>query len=79
MAQPLELEPKLRAIFRKVLNARCPEISDAFGDMEGWDSLAHIDLISAVEEEFSIAINIQEVQKLRTYEDFSSLVTAKLN
>lgn len=74
-----ELEPRLRTVFRRVLRSRGSLDALPLEEMEGWDSLAHIDLISAVEEEFRISVNIQDVQKLKTFDDFASLVKKRLD
>lgn len=34
-------------------------------DVEGWDSLTHIALLAAVEDEFSIRFDMKEVQGLK--------------
>jgi acyl carrier protein len=41
------------------------------GDIEGWNSLAHINLIVAVEEKFKIRFKTAEIESLRTNEQFS--------
>jgi acyl carrier protein len=73
-----EMEPRLRSVFKRVLRSRGSLDASPLEEMEGWDSLAHIDLISAVEEEFKINVNIQDVQKLRSFEDFAALVRKRL-
>ena len=46
-------------------------------DVEGWDSLSHIDLIVAVEKAFRIKLTLQEVRGLNNVGDFVSLIAAK--
>ena len=47
---------KLTAVFEDVFDDYDVKINDntVAGDIEGWDSLTHITLISAIEEEFGI-------------------------
>ena len=46
-------------------------IEDSFGpdEIEAWDSLSHIELIVALEEEFEISIAVQDVSRLYTIGD----------
>ena len=43
-----------------------------------WDSIAHITLILAVEQEFSIVLTPEEVSDTCSFEAMESLVTRKL-
>lgn len=63
-----ELIERLNPIFRDVLELDDLELneSDTCETVEGWDSLAHILLISEIEEEFSIKIPMAEIQKMKS-------------
>ena len=37
------------------------------GNLEGWDSLKHLDLVVALEEEFEITIPVEEVGNLISF------------
>jgi acyl carrier protein len=43
-------------------------------DIEGWDSLAHLTIIGAVEKEFSITIDFMEILEIKTIEDICKTV-----
>ena len=47
------------------------EIEDNFGpnEIEGWDSLSHIELVMAFEEKFEISLAVQDVSRLYTIGD----------
>ncbi len=47
------------------------EIEDSFGpdEIKAWDSLSHIELVVALEEEFEISIAVQDVSRLYTIGD----------
>lgn len=47
-------------------------------DVDGWDSLAHINIIVAMEKEFSVKFTLPEVKGLKSVGDFVDLVQAKL-
>jgi acyl carrier protein len=42
--------------------------------VEGWDSLAHVGLIVAVEKAFAVRFTTKEVQSLRTVGDLIALL-----
>jgi acyl carrier protein len=44
----------------------------------GYDSLAHIDIISAIEQEFSISFEFTEIVKLNNVGDMISLIESKV-
>ena len=44
----------------------------------GWDSANHINLVLAMEEEFSITFEVSEFEMMTTFFDIIQIVTAKL-
>ena len=44
------------------------------GSIPEWDSLAHVELIAAVEKEFNIQFEIDQVFELEEVEDFIDIV-----
>ena len=61
-----EIYERLKAVFEDVFDEEI-DISDdtTAADVDGWDSLTHISLISAVEDEFGIRFNMKAVQELK--------------
>jgi len=55
-------------IFRDIFNAPSLVIHDDLSayDIGDWDSLNHINLISAIQQEFRIKFELNELQKLKT-------------
>lgn len=47
-------------------------------DIEGWDSMTHVLLLSAIEEKFGIEFNQKEVRKFQTVGDLLASVNNKL-
>ena len=43
-------------------------------DIDGWDSLMHITLISAVEDEFGVSFNMRDVVKMKNVGDMADLI-----
>ena len=47
-------------------------------DVDGWDSLAHINLLMAVEKRYKIKFALGELQDLRNVGDMADLILEKL-
>jgi acyl carrier protein len=47
-------------------------------DIEGWDSMAHLNLIAAVQSRFKIKFVSKELMALRTVGDLGDLIDSKL-
>lgn len=62
-----EIYEKLTAVFQDVFDDDGIEINDSTtaADIEDWDSLTHIMLLSAVEDEFGIKFDMKAVQWLK--------------
>lgn len=70
---------RLQPIFRDVLDQ--PELTisrDSNGhNVEGWDSLSHINLVSAVEQEFGVRFALGELEPLKNVGDMIDLIERK--
>lgn len=71
---------ELNDLFRQVFED--PEISvsaeTTADDVDGWDSLSHITLISAVEVHFNIEFSRREVARLKNVGDLLNAIESKL-
>lgn len=74
------MEDKLREIMADILNVPPDEISsDTSADsVASWDSLAQINLASAIEEEFGISFSVQEIEAMKSYDDIVSTLSGKI-
>jgi acyl carrier protein len=63
-------EQKLGDVFRAVMNLPPgADVSDLRQlNTPGWDSLAHVSLVAAVESEFAISIDIEDSLDLTSYQ-----------
>jgi acyl carrier protein len=75
-----ELLERLQPIFRDVFDSSDLTITRASNaeSVEGWDSLAHINLISAIEQEFHIGFALGELESLKNVGDMVDLMQLKL-
>jgi acyl carrier protein len=74
-----EIHRQLTGIFRNIFDNPTLEISDATtaNDVEDWDSITHINLISAVEKSFKISFNVKDVKALQNVGDFVRLIASR--
>lgn len=72
---------RLSRIFRDVFDDETINVRDDMTsrDIEGWDSLMHIDLIYAIEKEFTIVFTTGEAgSALKTVGELRALVEEKI-
>ena len=62
-----DIYERLNEVFRDVFDDYSIEVEDntTAEDIDGWDSLMHITLIEAVEEEFNISFDMKTVVKMK--------------
>jgi len=75
-----EVVTKLSAVFQTVFGNNQLEISRATTaqDVEGWDSLMHINLIVAVEREFKVRFTTREISGLHNVGEFMDVIARKV-
>jgi acyl carrier protein len=74
-----EMTGKLKSVFQKVLEENDITITREMTaqDIEKWDSLRHIQLISEVERAFGIKFKLREVLSMKNVGDLIDLIHAK--
>jgi acyl carrier protein len=78
MSAALEHDTRLREILSDILDIDPIQIADDFSrdDSSGWDSMAHLRLITAIEQAFGIKFTMKEIEEIRTYGDLRARVAA---
>lgn len=63
-----EIFEKLTEVFEDVFDDEDLEISETItsDDIEGWDSLVHINLIGSIEDEFGIKFAMEDLKNLES-------------
>jgi len=76
----LDTRTKLQGIFRQVFDDDAIKIErkTTADDIDGWDSLSHMNLIVAVEMAFSIRFNVKDVRALKDVGDLIDIIDKKL-
>ena len=59
---------KLSEIFNEILDLKQFEFNLTMGDVQEWDSLRHIQLLSAIEEAFGIEIQFEDTIEMVSVE-----------
>jgi len=77
---PEALLDKVQAIFRDIFDDASLAIDRESNaqTVEGWDSLAHINLVSAIEQEFGIRFALGELETLKNVGEMVDLIQSKL-
>ena len=65
-------------IFQDILDVKKGTVSlkTTSSDIDQWDSVATVNIIVALEEEFRIKFKLEDIQTVKTVQDFVELVQA---
>lgn len=71
-----EVFERLNEVFRDVFDDDSITVSDetTADDIEDWDSLEHINLVVAVEKEFGMKFNMNEVSAMKNVGEMADLI-----
>ena len=75
-----EVLDKLNEIFRDVFDDDSIEVCDSTtsADIEGWDSLEHINLIAAVEQEFGMKFTMGQVVTMKNVGEMADIIMSQI-
>lgn len=70
---------RLTEVFRDVFDDRTIVVNEktTADDIEDWDSLAHINLVAAVENEFGLRFKMREVSSMKNVGDMISIISER--
>lgn len=71
-----ELDAQLRPIFTELFPVAASDIDDDArrGELEGWDSLAHLTLVAVIEQRFSVTLDPDQALSIETFGDAKRVV-----
>lgn len=71
---------KLTAIFKKVFNNDTLILTNELtaNDVDNWDSLSHMMLITEIENSFSIKFRLKDLNKMRNVGEMIDIINSKL-
>jgi acyl carrier protein len=76
----IEVVTQLTKVFNKVFNNDQLVLTDELNanDVDNWDSLTHMLLITEIENSFSIKFKLKDLNKMRNVGDMIEIITSKL-
>lgn len=80
MSNKQKLEEKCKKIVSKIMKVSTKKINDktSADNVESWDSLSHVQLVSSIEKNFKIKISPEEgIDSLNNFKQIVQLVSKK--
>ena len=76
-----EVYDKLNEVFRDVFEDEDITVNDntTADDIDDWDSLVHINLINAIEQEFGIKFNMGQIVSMKNVGEMVNIIESKLS
>ncbi|MBF0339975.1 MAG: acyl carrier protein [Magnetococcales bacterium] len=74
------MELQIKQLMADFLNLDPERIDDstAIENVAGWDSFNHLNLCLALEQEFSVTLDVAEMEAMTSYYDILQTIQAKL-
>ena len=71
---------KVNKILRDVFRLKEEELNDGLTmeDVESWDSLTHMDLVTSLEEGFNIQLTMDDIMLMRDIKTIKSILKEKM-
>ena len=71
-----DLDSRIRAAFAKILHVDPASLKDDTrrGELEAWDSMAHLDLVAELETQLSVQIEPDDALAIETFGDARQVV-----
>jgi acyl carrier protein len=76
----IEITGKLTLVFRTVFDNNALVLTNELSakDIDGWNSLSHMMLISEIENVFGIKFKLKDLNKMNTVGDMIEIIKSKL-
>ena len=74
------IEQRVKELMSDILGLNPDEIeaSTSMDNVAAWDSLNHLNLCLAMEQEFGIALEVEEIESMLSYRDILDIVLQKV-
>ncbi len=75
-----EVYERLNEVFREVFDDEGITVNDetTADDIEDWDSLEHINLVNAIEEEFDMKFNMGQIVSMKNVGEMADIIMSKI-
>lgn len=76
-----QIQSEVQDVFRRVFGDGTLAVTKKTtqDDIEAWDSLEHINILSIIEQKYKIKFDLNEVMEIKTAGDIMDLVFRKVN
>ena len=76
----VEIRERIRKILITVLGHESFEMKEDLTakDVDGWDSLTHMEIVTSIEKDFGVTFKLKELNKLKNMGTLIDLVLSKL-
>lgn len=73
-------EPRIKQIMGDILRIDSKQIDDrtSMQRLDSWDSLSHIELIGAFEQEFEITLDVEEIERMVSFAEVRNVLKMKV-
>ncbi|MBX3522947.1 MAG: acyl carrier protein [Xanthobacteraceae bacterium] len=77
----MSVRDRMNKVFREIFEDPTISLKDetTAQDVEGWDSLRHIDLIMQLEEEFGLRFTVDDITGLKNVGEMIAMLERKLS
>jgi len=75
------METKIKNVMASIFDVELDQINDTTtqGDLENWDSMGHMNLVVALEEEFELVFDEEEIIEMMNFKLICLIVSEKLD
>lgn len=77
------IEDTVKKVFLKIFSSELKDNSFSFkktqDKFQNWDSFSHMELVTEIENEFDLNLEMEEIVSTRSPQDFVNLVKRKIN
>ena len=72
---------KIQNIFRDITDTPnlSIDLTSTPDTVPGWDSIANVNIVFAIEEDFGVKFEVQDLQKIKSVADFLVILSNKTN
>jgi acyl carrier protein len=75
MEQTLAVRPEIKSLFGNVFKYDGDlSLATSRKDVPKWDSLQHVALVAAIEQQFSISLSMDEMVEIRSVKDICNIL-----
>jgi len=76
-----DIQTNVKKIMSRVLKLPVEEITEDSSSetIPNWDSLAHLNLVLAFEEEFKVSFSTDEILRMMSFQNIVDLISSKLD